>query len=531
MTLNELFSNVTEGLYDPHIFKALIVIGGPGSGKSVISRALVAGSGLRTVNVDDFYEMIKKRQGMGDFEVPKVDPDFVKSRESRKLRRNLLLDGRVGILLDVTGRWKPSVLKEIESLKKFGYDVAVLSVKTGVKTAIKRQSMRARKIDPQTVIEFHSQVQQNIPTYRERLGKNFVTIDNTGTKSVDQLLSEPTQLNDMIAAPLGLRRWFARWVNAPVTNSIATQWIDQQRRVQGITAPVDESMHNVAEADKRLPATKKQIIVKGNSKIQLLTAQIRKYKNELKQHEETVKYYQRELAEYPHLNKDLVKAYTAHVKYSKNKQEKLPKLIELKQAELQQIIDQSNITANLPLLIDRLEKEAGRYWNVYKEIGRVLWRGRKLTAQYAVFQSTSRTGRTPADSDTGATRLYDQALDQLGIKAKRSNSIYTSNALYRAHAYASTAYVIIPKNTANFSWSRVETDLVLDVGEVPVKQGQIDLRRFQDRFDVRADNFADAVNSGNEVLISGEYFAIRADIWKLMLDLGLLPDSLHRSVY
>ena len=45
---------LTEGLYDPGIFKAFFLAGGPGSGKSFVTRNVFGGTGLKVVNSDRF---------------------------------------------------------------------------------------------------------------------------------------------------------------------------------------------------------------------------------------------------------------------------------------------------------------------------------------------------------------------------------------------------------------------------------------------------------------------------------------------
>ena len=39
-----------EGLYDPNIFKAFFMAGGPGSGKSYVVKKSTGGTGLKIVN-------------------------------------------------------------------------------------------------------------------------------------------------------------------------------------------------------------------------------------------------------------------------------------------------------------------------------------------------------------------------------------------------------------------------------------------------------------------------------------------------
>ena len=50
-----------EGVYDPNIFKAVFMAGGPGSGKSFIAGKTAGGLGLKTINSDDAFERILKK--------------------------------------------------------------------------------------------------------------------------------------------------------------------------------------------------------------------------------------------------------------------------------------------------------------------------------------------------------------------------------------------------------------------------------------------------------------------------------------
>ena len=55
---------LSEGLYDPGIFKAFFLAGGPGSGKSFVSRNVFTGTGLKFVNSDTFFERSLKNAGL-----------------------------------------------------------------------------------------------------------------------------------------------------------------------------------------------------------------------------------------------------------------------------------------------------------------------------------------------------------------------------------------------------------------------------------------------------------------------------------
>ena len=54
------YTDLQEGLYDPNIFKAFFLAGGPGSGKSYVVKKSTGGTGLKIVNSDEIFEKYLK---------------------------------------------------------------------------------------------------------------------------------------------------------------------------------------------------------------------------------------------------------------------------------------------------------------------------------------------------------------------------------------------------------------------------------------------------------------------------------------
>ena len=55
---------IKEGVYDPNIFKAVFLAGGPGSGKSFVAGKAMGGLGLKIINSDDAFERYLKKEGL-----------------------------------------------------------------------------------------------------------------------------------------------------------------------------------------------------------------------------------------------------------------------------------------------------------------------------------------------------------------------------------------------------------------------------------------------------------------------------------
>jgi len=81
------------------------------------------------------------------------------------------------------------------------------------------------------------------------------------------------------------------------------------------------------------------------------------------------------------------------------------------------------------------------------------------------FRGHSRIDRGPKDSDMIAQDLVDDALTQLDIKAKRSNSIFCTGNKEQAENYGSI-FLIFPCNGSSYSWSKQERDMIIRTHEL-----------------------------------------------------------------
>ena len=100
------FKELQEGVYDPNIFKAFFLAGGPGSGKSYVVRRTTGGLGMKIVNSDDIYEKDLKKAGL---DIGKPEDIFsdegqairTRSKQKTKARQDSWIDGRLGIILSL----------------------------------------------------------------------------------------------------------------------------------------------------------------------------------------------------------------------------------------------------------------------------------------------------------------------------------------------------------------------------------------------------------------------------------------------
>lgn len=180
------FQDLQEGVYDPNILKAFFLAGGPGSGKSYVVARGAGGLGLRVVNSDDTFEKLLKDAGMS-LDIRELDPEVrdtmrgVAKGITKRQQANYIM-GRIGLVIDGTGKDYDKITTQATKLKQLGYDVHMIFVNTSLDTAIKRNAERPRKLPNSVVTQSWNDVQKNIGKFSQYFRQNFMVVDNNDTK-------------------------------------------------------------------------------------------------------------------------------------------------------------------------------------------------------------------------------------------------------------------------------------------------------------------------------------------------------------
>ena len=213
---------INEGVYDPNIFKAVFMAGGPGSGKTHIASRAAGGLGLKAINSDDAFERILKKEGLSlkmpgpetiekDWNVPRA-----KAKRVTAKKKGHAIEGRLGLLIDGTGHEYDKVAKQSALLIQLGYETAMVFVNTSLEVALARNEKRARSVQPSIAKKSWQDVQNNMGKFQNFFGPaNFFIVDNNG---VEQDLLH-------ISA-----KHIRRAIVKPVKNTIAQAWIANEMK-------------------------------------------------------------------------------------------------------------------------------------------------------------------------------------------------------------------------------------------------------------------------------------------------------------
>jgi len=176
------FHELQEGLYDPNIFKAFFLAGGPGSGKSYVAMKSTGGTGLKSVNSDDAFEHMLTKAGLSLKMPPEEEErkDVVRDKAkivTAKVEKNYV-EGRLGLIIDGTGRDAEKILGQKAKLEELGYDTYMIFVNTSLDVALERNAERPRSVSETIVVKSWKEVQANIGKFSNMFRSGFIVVDN-----------------------------------------------------------------------------------------------------------------------------------------------------------------------------------------------------------------------------------------------------------------------------------------------------------------------------------------------------------------
>ena len=228
---------IQEGVYDPGILKAFFMAGGPGSGKSFVATeifgfpkseitAVSYATGLKLINNDNSFEREMKKAGFDVGELAKLaeDPDqwaeVMKIRNTakgitKKMQGNYI-NGRLGQVIDGTGKDFNRVKSSRSQYRDLGYDTYMVFVNTSLEVALDRNRNRERILPDAIVKKMWADVQNNIGKFSKLFGsKNMIIVDNSelGGDVLDQIEKE-----------------IRKKINSPVANHLGKRWITDRLR-------------------------------------------------------------------------------------------------------------------------------------------------------------------------------------------------------------------------------------------------------------------------------------------------------------
>ena len=225
---------VKEGVYDQGILKAFFMAGGPGSGKSYVASEIFGFSpkatssvsyatGLKLVNNDNAFEKELKKAGYDAAKLGEYANDVElwtkimtlrdKAKKITKSLQNNYIAGRLGQVIDGTGKNYNKIKENRQVYQDLGYDTYMVFVNTSLEIALERNETRERVLPVEIVEKMWKDVQDNLGKFQKLFGADKMLIIDNSEYGVNVLGQIESQVSKNIAKP--------------VTNPLGKIWIKE----------------------------------------------------------------------------------------------------------------------------------------------------------------------------------------------------------------------------------------------------------------------------------------------------------------
>lgn len=210
MQLDELFNPViTERVAPQNAFKAIFVMGPPGSGKNTIIDKHLSSPHFKVEDIDEVMARYKA--------VKREEASWEKGYDLTLKRRYLWQQNWLGLIINTTGRRAENVAELKKVLEDFGYDTFAIFVKAPYDVAYQRVMNRpfqatkvgdvGRKVDAPYFDKAYVDSVRNLRTYKTLFDPTRIAV----------VINDPN--NQYYEASLtNLERSLSRFLRSPVRN-------------------------------------------------------------------------------------------------------------------------------------------------------------------------------------------------------------------------------------------------------------------------------------------------------------------------
>jgi len=209
-----------EGVHDKGIFKAVFLVGGPGSGKDYVLKKTLDGHGLTEINSDKALEHLGGKDSSD-----KKDKVRSRAKDVTEIKQKLAFDGRNGLIINGTGDDYEKIADIKKKLDAIGYESSMIMVNTADDVSANRNVERGQnggRAVPENVRKQKWQaVQESRPKLAKLFGDNYVEFDN----SEDLRQSPPETVKAKTEEMDEIFKQIQKFIGKPPKNEAAQDWV------------------------------------------------------------------------------------------------------------------------------------------------------------------------------------------------------------------------------------------------------------------------------------------------------------------
>ena len=146
-----------------------------GSGKTFVTQSAFGGTGLKLVNSDVKFERDLRKANLS-LKMPDEEAyfrDIIRKGAKEFVGKQIdtYVKGRLGLIIDATGRDYSIIQRQSSMLKLLGYDCYMVFVNTSLEVALERNRTRSRSIPEYIVLKVGKVFRQIWVRFKEYLCK------------------------------------------------------------------------------------------------------------------------------------------------------------------------------------------------------------------------------------------------------------------------------------------------------------------------------------------------------------------------
>jgi RNase adaptor protein for sRNA GlmZ degradation len=139
-----------------------------------------------------------------------------KAKYITKGTQKMYIEGRLGMVIDGTGKNYKKIEGQVNELRSLGYDCYMVFVNTSKEVALDRNNNRPRKLPVEMVTQMWQEVQDNLGKFQRLFkAKRFEIVDNSEYGN-----TTPTDL---------VGKEIRKFMKQPVSNPIGKKWVQAQK--------------------------------------------------------------------------------------------------------------------------------------------------------------------------------------------------------------------------------------------------------------------------------------------------------------
>lgn len=200
---------LTESINDKGIFKAIMLSGIPGAGKTYTIKQVVSGDiAAKVVNTDTWteYFMDTFKKEIKDSKLSAHQLFYDKSTKLATSQLTLYLNSMLPLICDWTSTSHNAVIRRYSILKDLGYDIAMVHVNTSIDTAVERMKQRNRKLTREEIEDYYN-LMRKIKPYTKSKFDIYIEINNEeGELTDDVIMKAFKRLSVFYSAPVQNKR-------------------------------------------------------------------------------------------------------------------------------------------------------------------------------------------------------------------------------------------------------------------------------------------------------------------------------------